>query len=152
MRKIKAFIAFTAALLICLCLCGCTKKIVFTNGKLPADALDIAIVLEAGETALLSGFDALRSADFSGSLCYDEIMIWSEANPSVRVRYTVVLADGKSLENTTESADLSAIGAEDADETVALLSYLPELKNIRLSDSFNAEHLQIEDLLLQDVL
>lgn len=54
----------------------------------------VRLRLQSGETALLDRLTGLRRADFSGSLCYDELLAWAEAHPEVDTRYTVALPDG----------------------------------------------------------
>ena len=71
------------SLLICLLLCGCTKSVEFSGGKVAEDDSHITMVLQEGETALLDSLPALKSADFSGSACIDEIRRWAQANPKL---------------------------------------------------------------------
>ena len=110
-------------------------KIRFENGRFPADSTSISVVLESGETSLLSKFTDLRSADFSGSECYDEIIAWADANPGVNVSYTVTFPNGKVVSSTSSTADLSGLSHENISQAISLFKYLPSLNTIDLGTS-----------------
>lgn len=138
------------ALCLCLLLAGCgssedsgssgfgglniggPKPVEFAAGEIAPETTELAIVLQSGETELLSGLTQLQSADFSGSECIEEIYNWAQANPQVDVKYTVTLPDGTVLDKLTESADLSQMSGEQIRTAVELLRFLPELESLEL--------------------
>ena len=129
-------------LCLCLLLSGCGAKtpeptgpapVVFAAGEFEVESTtDLAIVLQPGETALLAGLTNLRTADFSGSDCLDEIMAWSDANPAVKVTYTVTMPDGSVLDNSTDSLDFSQKSGSEIAAAAEMLYYLPALERIEL--------------------
>ena len=144
---------FSLFLIICLCLllvgCGSSdssegglnigglniggpKPVKFAAGEVAPETTELALVLQSGETELLSGLTQLQSADFSGSDCVEEIYTWAQANPQVEVKYTVTLPDGTVLDKLTESADLSAMSGEEISAAVGVLRFLPELESLEL--------------------
>jgi len=141
MNKHKITLSVISLLVLCCLLCGCAKPVEFTNGEIDAEASDVAIVINEGETALLNELPNLQSADLSGSTCYEEIIEWAAANPDVSVRYTVEFPDGQKIENTAQELDLSQINDTNADAAVSLTRYLPELKRVKCAEGFNAEHI-----------
>lgn len=140
MFKKKISLLFLAACLGLL-LCGCAKTIKFAEGQFKSDETSISIVLHEGETALLDGFTALESADFSGSSCIDEIKSWADNHPEVSVTYTVELPDGTVVDNRCSSVDFSTVSPADLPAAVELLKHLP-IENINLGNGgFGAEHI-----------
>lgn len=109
------------------------KLISFAAGSFPEETTALSVVLQSGETAKLSGFTGLLSADFSGSQCYEEIEAWAEEHPEVSVRYTVALPDGQTLDNSAESVSLSGLDSQGLARAAELLRYLPRLKTVELS-------------------
>lgn len=109
-----------------------TPKVTLTAGSFSEDTQELTARLVNGETALLSQFTQLKSADFSGSVNVEEIAAWASAHPEVTVRYTVTLPDGRTVDNGATALDLSNLRAEDAEKTVKLLRLLPKLNSIEL--------------------
>ncbi len=109
-----------------------TPTVDFAAGSFPEDAAELTLVLQEGETSLLDRFSALKSVDLRGSSNYEEILSWAEAHPDVAVRYTVTLPNGTELENDAAAADLSGTTAEQAEQTLELLRYLPGIREIDL--------------------
>lgn len=144
--KGKKLSVFTVCLLCaCLLLSGCSKlqeaaesvtgprPVKFTAGEFEVETTtDIAIVLEAGETQLLDELTNLRSADFSGSACVDEIVAWADAHPDVKVTYTVTLPDGTVLDNDAKALDFSALDSSGIAAAAEVLRYLPDVESIEL--------------------
>ena len=108
------------------------KAVSFSAGEIAADSTELSIILQPGETELLGYLPQLQRADFSGSECVDEIYSWAKANPQVAVKYTVSLPDGSLLDNSTQSADLSAMSGEDIKLALTGLACLPELESLEL--------------------
>ncbi len=106
----------------------------FAAGAVPADTEELTLVLEQGETRLLNRLKELKSADLSGSTCYEEIVSWAQAHPEVAVRYTVQLPNGATLPNDAQEADLTGLAAEDGEKAAELLAFLPGLKKVELGD------------------
>ena len=164
MFRKKVFITAIFILCTCLLLSGCSrlkdaaesvsgpKKVEFAAGEFdPETTSELAIVLQPGETELLSQLPLLRSADFSGSECVEEIYAWAGSNPQVDVKYTLSLPDGSSHDNNTRELDFSAMSGEDIQLAAELLPCLPELERIELGTE--REDLSWEDIgLLQQLL
>lgn len=122
-------------------------RVTFSGGtSFKADAESISVVLQDGETSLLSGFTGLRSADFTGSECVEEIAEWSRKNPAVNVKYTVELPDGQVLPNDTVFADLTGITRDKIAATAEKLKCFPQLAYIDLGNSETSPEITAEDI------
>lgn len=111
------------------------KVVSFSSGSFSPEEENIAVKLEAGETALLDEFTALRSADFSGSTCYEEIMQWSASHPDVSVQYTVALPNGQSALNSASALEIPGMRREDIPSLLSSLRYLPQVTSVNLGTS-----------------
>lgn len=131
MHNRKAQFHFVLALLLCLLLSGCGAQ---KEQAIPVntDVTELAIVLEANEFYQLTGYEALESVDFSGSVCYDEILDWASRHPQVKVRYTLSLPDGQTVDNGVEQLDLSGCAEAELRQASALFAYLPALQTVDL--------------------
>jgi len=123
-----------------------TPKVFFANGGYSVESTDIALVLQPGETELLSQLPLLKTADFSGSTCYGEIIDWTKKNPQVDVKYTVTLPVGSTVDNSVTELDFSGIDSGTLNETVEYLAYLPHLSSIELGQADDSNSLSSEDL------
>ena len=123
-----------------------TPKVYFATGSFPEDREELTVSLQAGEAALLDRFSSLKSADLRGSADLQEILAWAEQHPDVKVRYSVSLPNGVQLDNDAASADLSGISAEQAEEAVSLLRYLPGLAEINLGSGSSKAALSVEQI------
>ena len=133
MKKTKPiFFRLSFALLFCLLLCGCTKKVELSNATVNDSDQSVTAVVTPEDLELLNGLDALTSADFSGSTCYEEIMDWAVQHPSVAVRYTVPFPGGVTAENTATELDLTGLTDSGADGALENLAFLPNLKTVTL--------------------
>ena len=121
-------------------------EVALSSGNYARETEALAAVVTPDDLALLDSFSGLRSADFSGSTCYAEILGWAEQHPDVTVTYTVTLPDGQMLSSSAESVNLSGMQASDAAETARLLSFLPGLKSVDLGVSQAGNALSTEDL------
>lgn len=106
--------------------------VVLAAGSFPWDTEALTAVLEPGETEKLSGFAALKTADFSGSSCLAEICAWAAEHPEVDVHYTVTLPDGQTADNRATELDLSAMSGEELNAAAESLAFLPALERIEL--------------------
>ena len=135
-------------ILLCFCLCGCGEKpvqaepVVLSSGQWPADTTALATTVVSGDLALLDAFTQLQSADFSGSVCYDEIIAWAEAHPGVKVIYTVALPDGQVLSPDVQSLDLSAMDSAALDSSFPMLKYFNSVSQIKLPENVSLSQLQ----------
>ena len=130
----KLLLSLLTLLLSSLLLCACAKDVNFSAVTVKDDIEELTVVLQDGETQLLDSLPALKSADFSGSECYEEICNWAKAHPDVSVTYTVSLPNGVVVNNDCTSLDLSSMDSKLFDETVKLMAYLPDLEAVKLSD------------------
>lgn len=137
------------AALLCLLMIACkppdgaaaveSGEIAFLCGaSFPADAQELAVVLQEGEVALLDEFTTLKRVDASGSGCYAELAAYRAAHPEIEVRYTVDI--GAPVEADAVEAALN--GPVAAERIVENIAYLPELKALDVRAApFTAEEL-----------
>lgn len=130
--KRKHFLSFVTVLFCLLLLCGCAKRIRLSAGRFPADAAELSLVLEEGETALLDRFGNLRTIDLRGSACVGEIFAWAQAHPEVDVIYSLSLPDGGSVDNSVKTLDMSSLQSAQVGELIEAMQYLPELETVLL--------------------
>ena len=128
--------------LCCLLLCGCTRKITLSAGEFPEDSTSLSLVVQPEDLALLDSFPQLQSADFSGSLCYDELLAWADAHPQTTVTYTIALPDGQNVPHDAEHLDLSGMDAGTLEKSLPLFSYLPAVQAIQLPENLSLAQLQ----------
>ena len=117
-------------------------KVELSEGKFSVGAKQLNTAITAQDVLMLDYFTALESADFSGSSCYDEIALWAAENPQVDVRYSIPLPNGSSVDNKTESLDLSWLETKDVSATAAALEKLGNVKSIRL-DAVGGDTLEL---------
>lgn len=151
MNLLRRYILTAAALFCALLLSGCAERIAFSEKNIPVTAETIRLRLQSGETELLDKLPGLRRADFSGSLCYEELLAWAEAHPEVDTRYTVALPDGRLADNSEEYLDLSGLDSALAGETAELLRYLPALKRVELGGGLSPADLGRFGLVRPDI-
>ena len=125
-----------------------TKKdaVTLSSGAVPLAAEMLVAVVVPSDLPLLDNLSALKSADFSGSTCYTEILAWAETHPDVSVRYTVTLPDGQTVSSDTGSLDLSGMNPADAAAAAELLRYLPNLTSIDLGSAQSGSMISTDDL------
>ena len=138
----KKILLLVISILCMLCLlAGCSKEpaveapktVDFAAGSFEIDTTSqLAIVLQEGETQLLNNLPHLKTADFSGSECVEEIYNWAQSNPQVNVKYTVSLPDGTVLDSSAASIDLSGKSGADIRAAADMLRFLPKLESIEL--------------------
>ena len=120
------------ALLCVVLLSGCgtveNKESVPDN----SDVTELSLVLEANEFYKLTGYDALKRLDLSGSTCYDEILDWAARHPDVEVRYAVIFPDASQVDSGAQEIDLSGLDSRYLRASLPLLQYLPALKTAEL--------------------
>ena len=92
----------------------------------------LSAVVTPADLPLLDQFTALRSADFSGSTCYAEILAWAQNHPGTSVRYSVTLPDGQTLSSDATAVNLSAMDPALLPQAASLLQYLPNLQTVDL--------------------
>ena len=108
------------------------NSVALSSGVYQKDIDTLTAVVNTSDLALLDSFPALRTADFSGSNCYEEILSWAATHPNVNVRYTVTLPDGQTLGNDAAAVNLSTMDPSLLPQAAALLKYLPNLQSIDL--------------------
>ena len=108
------------------------NSVALSSGVYPKDTDTLTAVVNTSDLALLDSFPALRTADFSGSNCYEELLSWATTHPDVNVRYTVTLPDGQTLANDTSAVNLASMDPSLIPQAAALLKYLPGLQSVDL--------------------
>ena len=133
MRKnISIVLTLLTSLLL---LCGCTKTIEFSAAEVRSDVQELSIVLQAGETALLDNLPELKSVDFSGSECYEEIFLWAQEHPDVDVLYTLSLPDKSTVNNNSKLLKLSGHDSAYLEQVMELTKFLPQLESVEFPKS-----------------
>ena len=139
-------IAFVIFLLLC-CYSGPVKgnpvyapingplKISFEGGSFPADAESLNFPIKSSELELLDYFTSLKSVDFSGADCYDEIDAWAKAHPEVELTYSLSFPNGVKADINTEHLELIGLDESMAEESAGLLSHTRNLKTIDLGSA-----------------
>ena len=122
------------------------NEVALSAGNFPKDTEALTAVVTPADLARLESFPALRSADFTGSTCYAEIIAWAEQHPDVSVTYTVTLPDGQVLAPSAETVNLSGMAPANAAETARLLSFLPNVKTVDLGVAQAGSVLSTDDL------
>ena len=93
---------------------------VMENGTLRA-------VVKADDFALIEQIEGLETLDVSGSDCYDAILAYQSAHPSVNVLYTVPIGD---VSVSSETQELTVSHVPDS----SLLVYLPALRTLTVTE------------------
>ena len=119
-----------------------SAKVELTGGVFACDTKALNTVITERDIPMLSYFTQLVSADFSGSSCYEEIAAWAAEHPEVQLRYSIPMPNGSSIENNTESIDLSWMKTGDAPAVAEAISHAAKLKNITLG-TLGAEDLSL---------
>ena len=123
-----------------------THSVALEEGIFKNDTADLAVILHDGETEKLDGFTALRTADFRGSDCTDEIIAWAQAHPQVDVTYDVALPDGTRVDNHAESVSFAGVDSASLDTYIAALSKLPSVTAVDLGRGDGASALSADAL------
>lgn len=130
--------------LACLLLAGCAGTVELSAGEVNTRTESVAMVVTPEDLAALDALTELKSADFSGSDCYAEILAWGEAHPEVELRYTVRLPDGREVASGAENLDLSSLSSSQRGQVPELLEYLPALRTVKLTDGEVMSPLQLQ--------
>ena len=138
MKGSKRRILFSAVILLnLLFLCGCAKKFALSSTTVMDNAQSVTAVVTPEDLELLDSLESLVFADFSGSTCYHELMVWAARHPLVEVRYIVDFPCGVSAENSTTELDLSGLKDAEAGDAIEKLAFLPQLKSVDLGSEKN---------------
>lgn len=94
-----------------------------------ATAVDgvLTAVVKAEDFALIEQIPDLKVLDVSGSDCYDAILAYRDAHPTVEVRYTVPIGDDRI---DSDAAEATVASVPDA----SLLRYLPALESLTVTE------------------
>ena len=122
-------------------------RVQLSSGAFPVDSESLTTAITAEDISMLGHFAELRTADFHGSDCTQEIAAWAAANPQVAVSFAVPLPDGRSVENMVTSLDLSGTRHADVDALCETLGLLNQLEQVQLgSVSPDGDGLTIADM------
>ena len=124
---------FLFLLILLLLLTGCEQKPVETTTPPPPPVEHVTMVVTEDTIGLLEEYPELKSADLTGSTCYEAIFQYMQSHPKVAVTYTVQL--GTVTVSEDETALILDPGACDYETLVANLQYLPKLTQIQLPRS-----------------
>ena len=115
---------------------GSTNNNTTTPNKPPVLTGDDAVkkvtqVVTAETISELEKYKNLQEADLSGSTCYDAIILYMKAHPTVKVTFTVPMGGTTTVKNTATNVTLNE-GAYDYDTAKANLKYVTALKYVNL--------------------
>lgn len=88
-------------------------------------------VVTAETISDLEKYKNLQEADLSGSTCYDAILLYMKAHPTVKVTFTIPLGGSTTVKNTVTNVTLTE-GSYDYDTAKANLKYITGLKYVNL--------------------
>lgn len=88
-------------------------------------------VVTAQTIGELEKYKNLQEADLSGSTCYEAMIAYMNAHPTVKVTFTIPLGGGTTVKNTVTNITLTE-GKYDYDTVKANLKYIPGLKYVNL--------------------
>ena len=114
-------------------------RVKLSSGVYPIDIETLHTRITRSDIPMLEYFQSLRSADFSGSSCSDEIAQWSARHPEVQLLYTVTLPNDTQLSNDTAELDLSGLAHSQLDD------YLDKLKSFKNIQYVNLGNLSGEN-------
>lgn len=89
-------------------------------------------VVEADDFALIEQIEGLTTLDVTGSVCYDAILAYRSAHPSVNVIYSVQIGDASV---SSDAQDATVPRVPDS----SLLSYLPALEKLTVTKPMTPE-------------
>ncbi len=91
----------------------------------------ITKVVTAETISELEKYKNLQEADLSGSTCYDAIILYMNAHPTVKVTFTIPMGGTTTVKNTVTNVTLNE-GSYDYDTAKANLKYITGLKYVNL--------------------
>ena len=122
-----------------------STKIEFAGKYLDSDTPGVKAKINKRDLAQLDYLPNLKSADFRGSSCYQEIAQWAEAHPDVEVIYSVPLPNGTIVDSNTEELDLSQLTNADTDAMRDALSYLHNIRALNFGE-VGGERFSLENM------
>lgn len=125
---------FSAAML-CLLLCGCGAQ---SAGE---ELEEISAVVTAESIEELESYPALRYADLTGSVCYDELLAYAARHPEVELHFNVVFPNGREEAWDAKTLDLSLLDQNELREAAEYFQYMPKLTEVKLGAESHAEAL-----------
>ena len=93
----------------------------------------IALVVTEDNISLLNNYTNLKEVDLSGSTCYKAILDYMEAQPQVKVIYTVSFGDTTVKNDLTELSLLG--GTYEYEALMENLEFLPDVTSLTLVDT-----------------
>ena len=109
-------------------------KVELGGKRISATEDSVRAVIGKRDVKQLDYFTNLKSADFRGSTCYEEIIAWSQAHPEVTVLYSVPLPNGQLVDSTAQELDLTWMTTADVQAVRDALMYLPNINAFRFGD------------------
>lgn len=109
-------------------------KVELGGRRVPASAESVRAVITKRDLNQLSYLTNLKSADFRGSDCYQEIAAWSRAHPEVSVVYSVTLPNGERVDSSVQELDLTWLSSGYVPAMLDSLSYLPDIRALRFGE------------------
>ena len=91
----------------------------------------VTMVVTAETISDLEKYKNLQEADLSGSTCYDAIILYMNAHPTVKVTFTIPLGGGTTVKNSVTYVTLTE-GKYDYDTAKANLKYITGLQYVNL--------------------
>lgn len=144
MRDRSITILFSAVLALLLTFSGCTTHPAVESTApetFPDESLTLVVTQDTIEQ--LEAYPHLKTADLTGSTCYEAMAAYAAAHPEVDVIYTVPLGS-KTVSSKTDALTLTGDSVS-CDALLENLQYLPHLAQLHLEDT-GLTRQQIADL------
>lgn len=109
-------------------------KVELGGRRISAATESVKATITKRDIEQLAYLTRLKSADFRGSDCYEEIALWAEAHPEVTVTYSVPLPNGQTVDNTAQELDLTWLTSAETPAMLDVLSYLPNIRALRFGE------------------
>lgn len=129
MKTRKSLLAALLAV-ICVLLCACEAPSFLQSAE--SRVTELSGPMTAEEIVGLDIYENLASLDLSGSDCYDAILDYINAHPSVEVIYTVDVAG---VELSNDVSEVTFVDASNYKDIISAHKYLPQIRSIRLDDT-----------------
>ena len=120
-------------------------KVELGGKRVSASAQNVKAVIGKRDLSQLEYLTRLKSADFRGSECYQEIALWAGEHPEVSVVYSVQLPNGQWVDSNAQELDLTWLSRTEVSAMLDTLSYLPDVRALRFGE-VGTEKFGIQDM------
>lgn len=109
-------------------------KVELGGRRVSATADSVRAAIGKRDLNQLAYLTRLKSADFRGSDCYQEIALWAQQHPEVSVVYSVPLPTGQMVDSNVQELDLTWLSSGYVPAMLDTLAYLPDVRVLRFGE------------------